>query len=682
MSRPFSEPSSLPYQLPPFAEITEDDYLPACDEGFAEQIAEVAAITANPQPATFENTIAALERSGRTLARVAAVFYTVSSADSTERLDEIETVIAPRFAAHGDAITLNSALYERIRAVWSARHELDADERYLTEKYYDEATLAGAGLPAEQREVLSTINARLAALSAQFDQNLLADASELAVIFDNADELDGLDSGQLSAAAEAAAARGLDGKYVITLVLFTGHPTIASIRQRSSRERIMRASQARGARDGERDNRPLVREITRLRAERARLLGAPNHAAWVAADNTAKTPEAIAAMLDQLAPAAARNARAEADTLAERARRDGIDELASWDWAYYAEAERAETYAVDTAAMKPYFELSRVLTDGVFYAASRLYGLRFVERFDLPTYHDDVRVWEVFEEDGRPLGLFLGDYYARDSKRGGAWMNSLVDQSELLETPHAVVINTMNIPKPAAGEPTLLTFDEVETAFHEFGHALHGLLAHVTYPKAAGTSVDRDFVEFPSQVNEMWMLWPEVLANYARHIDTGEPLPTEWVQAIERARGFNQGFETVEYLAAALIDQAWHKLSPEGAARVTDVASFEAAALAAAGLDLPEVPPRYASTYFQHTFAGGYDAGYYSYIWSEVLDADTVEWFTENGGLTRANGEHFRATLLGVGGSADPMEAYRRFRGRDAQIGPLLRRRGLDDRGH
>jgi peptidyl-dipeptidase Dcp len=437
------------------------------------------------------------------------------------------------------------------------------------------------------------------------------------------------------------------------------------------RETIMTASRSRAARGGEYDNRELVLEITRLRAVRARLLGFDNHAAFVTADQTARTPEAVGDMLSRLAPAAARNATSEQQDLQRLA---GEVPIEAWDWAYYTEQVRAERYDVDTAAMRPYFEAERVLRDGVFFAAKKLYGITFAERPDLVAYHPDARVFEVTDADGSPLGLYINDLYTRDSKRGGAWMNELVSQSSLLGTP-TIVVNNLNVPKPAEGEPTLLTYDEVSTLFHEFGHALHGLFARVTYPKFSGTNVYRDFVEFPSQVNEMWMLWPEVLQNYARHYVTGEPMPEELVAKLEASRAFNEGFKTSEYLAAAMLDQAWHRISADDT--VTDVDAFETDALSAAGLDNPAVPTRYSSTYFAHTFSGGYDAGYYSYIWSEVLDADTVQWFTENGGLRRANGDRFRQRLLGVGGSKDPLEAYRDFRGRDARIEPLLSRRGL-----
>jgi len=496
-------------------------------------------------------------------------------------------------------------------------------------------------------------------------------------VFDTADELAGLGEGELSAAAQAAADRGLDGKYVVTLVLPTGHPWLADLTRREARERIMSASRARGIRGGDHDNRDLVLEITRLRAERARLLGFDTHAAYVTADETARTPEAVADMLGRLAPAAARNAAAEQADL-QRQLDDGdgeADTVRAWDWAYLTGKVRAEKYDVDLAAMRPYFEAERVLHDGVFFAANRLYGLTFTERPDLVAYHPEARVFEVRNEDGSELGLYLLDLYTRDSKRGGAWMNNLVAQSALLDTP-TVVVNNLNVPKPGAGEPTLLTYDETNTLFHEFGHALHGLFARVTYPKFAGTNVFRDFVEFPSQVNEMWMLWPEVLENYAVHYTTGERMPQELVDKLQASESFNQGFATSEYLAAVLLDQAWHRITADD--KVTDVAAFEADALTTVGLDNPAVPPRYSSTYFAHTFSGGYDAGYYSYIWSEVLDADTVEWFRENGGLTRANGDRFRSRLLGVGGSKDPLEAYRDFRGRDADIEPLLKRRGLN----
>jgi peptidyl-dipeptidase Dcp len=615
-----------------------------------------------------------LERSGQTLQRVAEVFFNKSSSDSSDFTNALEEEIAPLLAAHQDAIRLDPVLYGRIKAIHDSLDalDLDAESRYLVERYYDEFTLAGAGLSDEDKEKLRAYNQQLSTLTTRFEKNLLADTNDLAVVFDDVSDLDGLGDGAISAAAEAAKERGLDGKYVVTLVLPTGHPFLAGLTNRDVRERIMTASRSRGIRGGENDNRQLVLDITRLRAERARLLGFETHAAYVTADQTAKTPEAVAAMLGRLAPAAARNALAEQAALQQQLGDGG--ELAAWDWAYYTEKVRQATYDIDVAAMRPYFEAERVLRDGVFFAATKLYGITFEERPDLVAYHPEARVFEVRNEDGSELGLYILDLYTRDSKRGGAWMNPLISQSALLEYP-TIVVNNLNVPKPAAGEPTLLSYDETNTLFHEFGHALHGLFARVTYPKFAGTNVYRDFVEFPSQVNEMWMLWPEILENYAVHNVTGERMPQELVDKLHESEAFNEGFQTSEYLAAAMLDQAWHAITADDT--VDDVAAFEAQALAAAGLANPAVPPRYASTYFAHTFSGGYDAGYYSYIWSEVLDADTVAWFTENGGLTRDNGDRFRQRLLGVGGSKDPLEAYRDFRGRDAVIEPLLERRGL-----
>ncbi len=682
-SNPFFAPSTLPYQLPPFADIRDEHYLPAFERGFEEHLAEMATIADSSEEATFENTIAAMERAGGTLGRVAHVFFNKSSSDSSDFTNELEEQIAPRLAAHEDAIRLNSALYARIKAIHETRAEagLDPESVYLVERIFTEFTLAGAGLGDAEKETLRDYNQRLSTLTTRFEKNLLADTNDLALVFDSAEELDGLSDGELAAAAEAAKERGLDGRYLVTLVLFTGHPYLASLTNRDVRRRILEASRSRGSRGNEHDNRALVLEITAVRAERAALLGFESHAAYVTADETAKTPEAVAAMLGRLAPAAARNARAEAADLqaqidaAQDAAGEPRFELEAWDWAFYTEKVRAEKYDVDTAALRPYFESERVLRDGVFAAATRVYGITFEERPDLVAYHPDARVFEVSNDDGSPVGLYILDLYTRDSKRGGAWMNPLISQNTLLDQP-TVVVNNLNVPKPPAGQPTLLSYDEVTTLFHEFGHALHGLFAQVTYPKFAGTNVFRDFVEFPSQVNEMWMLWPEILENYAVHHVTGERIPQDVIDRLQAAASFNEGFSTSEYLAAALLDQAWHRIGVGD--EVTDVAAFEAQALAEVGLDNPAVPTRYSSTYFAHTFSGGYDAGYYSYIWSEVLDADTVEWFKENGGLTRANGDRFRERLLGVGGRMDPLAAYRDFRGRDAVIEPLLARRGLD----
>ncbi|MDQ1122028.1 M3 family metallopeptidase [Microbacterium trichothecenolyticum] len=677
VTNPLLSPPALPYGLPPYGSIRSEHYLPAFHEAFAAHRAEVAAITAQTEEPTFENTLVALERSGALLDRVARTFYTVTSADGTADIQAIEEELAPLMAAHRDAIQLDAALYARIADLHARldQLDLDAESRYLVERHHREMSLAGAGLDDEQKERLTDLNQRLSVLTTTFEKNLLADTNDLAVVFDDADELDGLGDGELSAAAQAATTRGLDGRYVVTLTLYTGHPYLASLTNRESRRRLLDASRSRAARGNEHDNRAVLREIVRLRAERAALLGYPSHAAAILADQTAGSPEAVHDLLRRLALPAAANARAEQAALQRIAEADGI-QVEAHDWAFYTEKVRAAEYDLDRAALRPWFEAERVLRDGVFFAAEQLYGIRITERHDLQGYHPDVRVFEVHNADGSELGLFLLDLYTRDTKRGGAWMNSLVTQSRLRGTA-PVVANNLNVNKPAPGTPTLLTLDEVTTLFHEFGHALHGLFATVTYPHFAGTAVHRDFVEFPSQVNEMWILWPEILANYARHIETGEPLPDDVVERLHASEAFNQGFATSEYLAASWIDQAWHGLSVDDASEEIDVAAFEAAALADIGLDNPAVPTRYSSTYFAHVFSGGYSAGYYSYIWSEVLDADTVEWFRENGGLTLANGDRFRQRLLGVGGSGDPLAAYRDFRGRDAEIQPLLERRGL-----
>ncbi len=674
------DPSSLPYGLPDYREIAPEQYLPAFDAAFAEHRAEIAAITRVRSMPTFENTMIPLERSGERLGRVARTFYTVSSADATAPIQEIEETLAPLMSAHQDAIGLDGALYWRVKTLHDQLDslQLPPEDRYLVERHYREMTQAGAGLDDAEKAALTDLNQRLSVLTTTFEKNLLADTNDLAVVFDSADELDGLTAGELSAAAQNAADRGLAGRYVITLTLFTGHPYLSTLTRRASRERLLAASRSRGSRGNANDNREVLRQIVRLRAERAALLGHDSHAAYVTSDETAGSPEAVHALLRRLAAPAARNAAREQTALqAIIDAEDAPFALEAHDWAFYTEKVRAAEYDLDRTALRPWFSAERVLQDGVFRAATELYGVTFTERPDLPAYHPDARVFDVHNADGSALGLFLLDLYTRDSKRGGAWMNSIVSQSRLRGT-DPIVVNNLNVPKPAPGEPTLLTLDEVTTLFHEFGHALHGLFAVVTYPHFAGTAVFRDFVEFPSQVNEMWILWPEILTSYARHVDTGEPLPASVVEKLHASEAFNQGFATSEYLAAAWIDQAWHSLSAAEAASDFDVAAFEAAALADIGLDNPVVPTRYSSTYFAHVFSGGYSAGYYSYIWSEVLDADTVEWFRENGGLTRANGDRFRARLLGVGGSKDPLEAYRDFRGREAEIMPLLQRRGLD----
>ncbi|MBA8815969.1 peptidyl-dipeptidase Dcp [Microbacterium halimionae] len=670
--------SDRPYGLPPYDLIESSHYLPAFEAGFAEHRAQIAAITASEEPATFENTLVAWERSGELLGRVSRTFYTVSSADATAAIQEIDELLAPLMSAHFDGILLDSALYKRVSAVHAERGALtDPEPRYLVERRFTAMTRAGAGLNDEAKRDLRELNQRLSVLTTSFEKNLLADTNDLALHFTDDSELSGLGSGELQSAKAAAGERGLEG-YLITLRLFTGHPLLASLTSRETRAKLMHASRARGTAGGAHPNDHVLLEIVRLRAERAELLGFESHAAFITSGETAGSPDAVAAMLRRLAVPAARNAAAEQSAL-QRIIDEGVDEsypLKAYDWAYATEKVRAAEYDLDTAALRPWFEANRVLKDGVFFAASALYGVTFTEREDVGAYHPDARVFEVHESDGSPIGLFILDLYTRDSKRGGAWMNSITVQSALGDE-HPIVVNNLNVSKPAEGEPTLLTLDEVTTLFHEFGHALHGLFARVTFPSFGGTNVFRDFVEFPSQVNEMWIYWPEVLQNYARHVETGAPLPQEIVESLTASAVFNEGFATSEYLAAAWLDQAWHSLSAADAATVSDVAAFERDALDDIGLQNPVIPPRYSSTYFAHVFSGGYSAGYYSYIWSEVLDADTVKWFGENGGLALENGERFRSLVLGVGGSQNPLDAFRNFRGRDADIAPLLERRGL-----
>ncbi|PYI67451.1 peptidase M3 [Arthrobacter livingstonensis] len=667
-ANPFLVASGLPCQLPDFAAIRDVDYLPAFEAGFARHLAEIAAITANPEPASFANTVVAMERSRAMLTRVENVFFNIAGACGTPAIQDIEQRIAPRLADHGDTVLLDNTLYQRFLAV--PTEGLDAESSRLVAEYRKSFTRAGVGLDAAGQARLREINGQLSTLGTQFSQRVLQGINDAAVFVSDRTELDGLSADDLATAAAAARAAGHGSGYLLTLILPTAQPAMEVLTNRETRRRLHFASLGRGAGDGEANVLGLAAAMAALRAEKAALLGFPTEADRAIEPQTAPSLESVHAMLSPITAAAVRNAHAEAEKLASTAGHD----IEAWDWAFYSEQVRRDEYGVDLAALRPWFELESVLENGVFYAASKLYGLSFAERTGMAGYHPDVRVWEVFNEDGSTLGLFLGDYYTRDTKRGGAWMNSFVEQSAL-EGTHAVVVNNLNIPKPPAGEPTLLTYDEVVTCFHEFGHALHGLFSAVTFPLFSGTNVPRDFVEYPSQVNEMWILWPEVLANYAKHHQSGEPLPEGTADRLRAASLWGQGFATTEYLGAALLDLAWHELAP--GTTVEDPLAFEAAALAAAGMDLPAVPPRYRTGYFNHIFAGGYAAGYYSYIWSEVLDADTVAWFKANGGLSRANGEHFRSTLLSRGFSVDPLQAFRDFAGRDADTAPLLARRGL-----
>lgn len=671
---PFAQRSDLDFELPPFALIKEEHYLPAFYEGCTQQLAEVQKILDTPGAATFENTIVALEKSGQMLMRTLLVFFNKSSSDTNDALDKIEEEMAPKLAAHQDAINLNPTLYARIKSLYDNRESigLNTEDAWLLERYYKDLIHAGAHLSESERDRLKELNEELSKLETQFSKNVLADTNDLAVLVETIDELDGLSENEIASAAAAAKERGHDGKWLIGMVNFSGNPVLDSLTNRTLRKKIMQDSLIKGNRANENDNKPVILKVVNLRAERAKLFGKKTHAEHVIAVQTAEHPDNVHAMLRKIAPAAVRNAQAEAQDL----KKSAGTEIESWDWGFYTEQVRLEKYNIDTTKMRPYFELESVLKNGIFFAANKLFGITFKERPDLVTYHPEARAFEVLNEDGSKLGLFIGDFYTRDSKRGGAWMNNLVDQNFLFNQ-LPVVVNNLNIPKPPAGKPTLLTFSETTTLFHEFGHALHGLLSQVKYPRVSGTSVQRDFVEFPSQVNEMWILWPEVVENYARHFETGEKLPQEWIDNLDAASTFNEGHATTSYLAAAILDLAWHSLDSEEAAKVSDVEAFEAQAIKDYGLDFAPVPTRYRSTYFSHIFAGGYSAGYYGYIWSEVLDADTVDWFKENGGLQRKNGEHFRNTLLGRGGSIDSMQMFRNFRGRDSKIEPLLKRRGL-----
>jgi peptidyl-dipeptidase Dcp len=665
--------------MPAFDLIKDEHYLPAFEAGMQAQLAEIDALASNEEAATFENTIVAMERSGVLLERVSRVFWNLNSANTNPQMQEVEKQVAPRLAAHRDAIFLDARLFARVEAVHEARHSLglDAEALRLVERYYTDFVRAGAKLDAEQKKRLMAINAELAELSTRFGQNVLAETNALAVLVDTPEELAGLNEAELATAAEAAEARGHKGKYLLPLQNTTIQPILKSLQNRALRQRIHEASIQRAARDNENDNRPVVARAVQLRAERAELMGYPSAAAFVLEDQTAGTVDAVNALLGRLAPAAAANAQREAAKLQAIIDAEGGGfQLQSWDWAFYAERVRKADYALDEALLMPYFELNTVLEKGVFYAAEQLYGIRFVERSDLPVYHPDVRVWEVFDANGEPLALFFGDFWARESKRGGAWMNQYVLQSKLLGA-RPVIGNHLNIPKPPAGQPTLLTIDHVETLFHEFGHALHGMFSDVEYPRFGGTTVPRDFVEFPSQVNEIWAYWPEILSNYARHVETGEPIPQELVEKVIAAQQFNQGYITTEYVAAAVLDQAYHQMSASTASTAfSELETLEKKLLADAGLDLALLPPRYKSTYFSHIFAGGYAAGYYAYIWAEVLDADAEQWFMEHG-LSRENGDRLRTFVLSRGGSADAMSLYRGFAEREPSIEPLLQRRGL-----
>ncbi len=676
---PFFNESPLYMYYPQFDAIDTSHYKPAFERGMQEHLAEIDAIVNNTEAPTLDNTLIPMERSGQVLDRVARVFFAMVSANTNDDLEAIRSEMAPLLSAHNDQILLNGELFARVEAIYQQRDELelDAESYRLIDETYKNFIRSGAQLSDADKETLKSINAELATLQTSFSQNVLNEVNASAVIVDNREELAGLSDSKIEAAAEAAKAKDMEGKYLLALLNTSQQPPLTSLENRDLRQRIMQASLARGSQGGEFDNRTILTRVAKLRAERAQLMGFENHAAFSLQNQTARTTTAVNEMLARLAPAAVANAKREAADMQAIIDAEGGDfKLAAWDWDFYAEKVRQQKYDFDASQLRPYFEFDNVLQKGVFYAAEKVYGLTFKERHDLPIYQEDVRVFEVFDTDGTTLALFIMDPFARPSKRGGAWMNAYVSQSHLMEN-KPVVANHLNITKPTDGGPTLLTFDEVTTTFHEFGHALHGMFSNVKYPTFSGTSVPRDFVEYPSQVNEMWSIWPEVLANYAVHHETGEAMPQELLDKVLATQKFNQGYATTEYLAASLLDQSWHQMKPEEVPDADGMLAFEAEALKKAGVALDIVPPRYRSTYFSHII-GGYSAGYYAYIWSEVLDADTVKWFESNGGMTRENGDHFRQTLLSHGGADDAMVLFRNFKGSDPDIQPLLERRGLD----
>ncbi|MDR9363735.1 MAG: M3 family metallopeptidase [Balneolaceae bacterium] len=675
---PLFTPSTLPFEAPNFDEISEEYYRPAFEEGMERELAQMDSIASNPEPPTFENTIVAMEKSGRLLERTESVFYNLTSAHTNDQIQEIQSEMAPKLASHSDNIYLNADLFERVQTLYDQRDELDLDESSLKllEDTYRDFVRAGAQLTEEEQQRMREINERTSTLTTQFQDNLLKLTQERAVLVDDVEELDGLSEDRIAAAKEAAEERGHEGQYLLSITNTTRVPILKSLINRDLRERVWKASAFRGiGEDGGIDNRPLVLELVELRAERAALLGYYDHASYRHDPQTAENPENVLDMLTDLIPSVIANTEQEASKITEMMREDGVEgELQPWDWEYYAEKVRQAEYDIDEAEVRPYFELDRVLKDGVFFTMNQLFGITFEERFDLPVYHEDVRIFDVLDEDGSQIGLFYADYFTRDSKRGGAWMNSFVSQSHLLDK-KPVIVNVMNIPAPAEGEPALISFDNVSTMFHEMGHAVHGLFSDVKYPSQSGTSVPRDFVEFPSTFEEDWAVLPEVLENYAVHHETGERIPQDLLDKVIAARNFNQGFDTQEYLAATMVDLEWHLLDTTEIPN--DVVEFEDESLAKYDLDMQAVPPRYKSPYFAHIFAGGYSANYYAYIWSEILAADAFAYMRESGGLTRENGDRFREYILSKGGSRDAMDLYETYRNGEPDVVHLLRRRGL-----
>jgi peptidyl-dipeptidase Dcp len=676
-ANPFYAPSALPFHAPPFDRIKDEDYQPAIEAGMTQQLAEIERITEDAAPPTFENTLVPFQRSGRLLNRSLAAFRAVSQASTNPTLQGAKSALAPKIAAHEDAIHLNQKLFDRVAAIYRQRTtlKLDAESLRLVEIVYDEFVHAGANLSDSDKSELKKLNEEASTLSNDFSNKLLEATKNAAYTTAARDALAGLSDSQLSAAALEANKRGSEG-FVIPLQNTTQQPLLASLSVRATRDAIFHNSWNRTERGDANDTRADIVRLAQLRAQRAKLLGFPNHAAWKLEDQMAKTPAAALKFMDALVPIARAKAAGEAADI--QAVIDGQKAgfgLQPWDWDFYADQVRKAKFDLDEAQVKPYFELNNVLENGVFYAANRLYGIRFKERKDIPVYHPDVRVFEVTDVDGRPLALFYCDYFKRDNKDGGAWMSFLVRPSKLL-VDLAVIYNVANLPKPAPGEPALISFTDVTTMFHEFGHALHGMFANTRYPTLSGTTPARDFVEFPSQFNEHWALYPEVFEHYARHYKTGAPMPEALVEKIKKARNFNEGYKLTELLAAAELDMQWHILPAD--APLQDPDEFEKRALATTRLDIPQVPPRYRSSYFNHIWDGGYSAGYYAYLWTQMLDDDAFQWFDDHGGLTRANGQRFRRMILSRGNTQDLAKMYEAWRGKPPGIDAMMKYRGLN----
>ncbi|MEA2166398.1 MAG: peptidyl-dipeptidase Dcp [Thermoanaerobaculia bacterium] len=676
-TNPFFEKSTLPFQAPPFDRIKDSDFQPAIEEGMKRELAEIQAIANNPDAPTFANTIEAMEKTGDLLRRVQRVFGGLTQSNTNPTLQKIQQAVAPKQAAHRDAINLDPTLFARIKAVYDARNKsgLDAEQKFLIERYYRNFIRSGAQLNDADKTALRAINQESSKLGTQYRDRVLADTNAGAVVIDDKAMLDGLPESDISAAADRAKAKGLEGKWLLTLQNTTQQPPQTYVKNRDLRKRLFEASSTRGNHGGDNDTKALITRIAQLRAQRAKLLGYPNYATYNLDDEMSKTPENAIKLMTDMVPAATAKARGEAARMQKLidAQKGGFT-LEPYDWQFYAEQVRKAEYDLDEGQVRPYFEINNVLQNGVFFAATKLYGITFKERHDIPVYQPDVRVFDVYDSDGKPLALFYEDFFSRPGKAGGAWTSGFVGQSKLLGT-KPVVTNNENFTKPSAGQPALLTFTEVTTMFHEFGHALHSMFSNVTYPSISGSAVPRDFVEFPSQFNEHWAIEPTVFANYAKHYQTGAAMPKELIAKLKSVATFNQGFATTEYLGAALLDMAWHTLPAD--APQQDVNAFEPEALKKFGVLMNEVPPRYKSTYFSHIWGGGYAAGYYAYLWSEVLDDDAYYWFKENGGMTRANGDRFRKMILSRGGTEDPAAMYRKFRGRDPKVQPLLEERGL-----